>query len=292
MLATWMAIDWGTTNRRAYAMTDEGAVVETVRDDFGVLGVAKGGFPAALAALRARLGDLPAIAAGSVGSAQGWVNTPYCAAPASLEDLAAALVTVGGERLRIVPGISFAKDERFDVMRGEEVQALGAVRAGLVPADAHLCMPGTHNKWLRLESGRIVEFTTAMTGEMFALLRDHSLLHEMLKGEAKDGPDFRQGVAEAGEKRPLLSSLFGVRASTLLGGRAAEAGASYTSGLLIGADVFAALSTDMGIIHILADEHLSALYAAAISQLGGKSTSVDSHAAFVAGIQHIRNRCR
>jgi 2-dehydro-3-deoxygalactonokinase len=291
MTASWIAIDWGTTNRRAYAMSADGHVVDTFRDDRGILSVSAGRFPAELAVLRETLGDLPAIAAGTVGAAQGWLNVPYVAAPASLADLAAALVPIAGESITIVPGVSFMSDGRCDVMRGEEVQALGAVAAGLVPGDALLCQPGTHNKWVHLEQGRIMRFTTAMTGEMFALLTAHSLLRDMLKGEAADDAAFREGVADAADGCDLLSALFGVRASVLLGKRAAADGASYASGLLIGADVAARLSPSEP-VHILADAKLIALYQSAIALLGGQSHAIDSHAAFTAGMAQIRELAR
>ena len=163
---------------------------------------------------------------------------------------------------------------------------LGAVAAGLVPPDGLLCQPGTHCKWARMADGAIAGFRTTMTGELFALLRQHSLLADMLAAPVVDGAAFRAGVADAGDGR-LLSDLFGVRASDLLRQRQRGDAASYASGLLIGSDVREqALAGDTD-VYLLASGDLASLYAAAIDEVGGHAVAVDSHAAFVSGIAAI-----
>ncbi|MDP1028020.1 2-dehydro-3-deoxygalactonokinase [Sphingomonas sp. KR1UV-12] len=285
----YLALDWGTTNRRAYLMADDGAMLDTMRDDRGVLAVGREEYPAELEALRARYGDLPVIAAGMVGSTRGWHEAPYVAAPVDAAGLAAAALVLDDQRFTIVPGVSLLTDTRADVMRGEEVQVLGAVAAGLAPADALFCQPGTHNKWVRTEAGRITGFATAMTGELFALLRDHGILAGMLGGSVADGPAFRDGLARGAGAADLTVALFEVRAGVLLGRRAAEDAAAYASGILIGADVGSqGAGGAIGTVHLLADGNLADLYAAAIAALGGTAVRVDSHAAFLAGIHHLR----
>ena len=278
----WLAIDWGTSRRRAWRLSAAGEVRDSMEDDRGVLAVAPGGFAQELQMLRSRLGDLPAIAAGMVGSNRGWVGAPYLPLPAGLRDLAAQLTEVGGQRLSIVPGLRAAAD----VMRGEEVQLLGAVAAGLVPGDAIVCQPGTHNKWAVLEGGRIAHFTTVMTGELFALLKAQGVLAGMLDADVADGAAFREGVHAAAAGRDLPAQLFGVRARVLLQQLAVEDAASYASGLLIGADVAPRLTGAM--VHVLATPPLSDLYAAAIDTLGGRSLAVSASAAFLQGLQRIR----
>ena len=277
-----IAVDWGTTNRRAYQLDGAGAVLRSTRDDKGLLAVAPGGFADAVAEIRATLGDHPMLLAGMVGSARGWVHVPYVPCPAGLAELAAALHWVDA-RTAIVPGLS---DPSGDVMRGEEVQVLGAVAGGLAPADAMLCQPGTHCKWARMARGKVAGFSTAMTGELFALLKDHSLLGEFLRGPISDGAPFREGLRN-GLAGDLTRRLFGVRASALLDLRPAQDSAAYTSGLLIGHDVAGAGLEAGQMVHILADPHLGSLYAAAIEQAGGHPIRIDSHAAFVAGLSHI-----
>ncbi|RVU07758.1 2-dehydro-3-deoxygalactonokinase [Novosphingobium umbonatum] len=286
MTGQLIAIDWGTTNRRAYLLDEDGNVVTTERDGRGLLAIEAGGFAGEVAEIRAKLGDWPVLLAGMVGSAKGWVNVPYLACPAGLDDLAGALHWVEAGRTAIVPGLSYSQGVQGDVMRGEEVQLLGATAAGLVPADSLLCQPGTHCKWARMEGGRVASFATAMTGEIFALLKSHSLLSDFLTGAVEDGAAFRAGVADGLSGR-LTSLLFGVRASALLGLRSAQDSAAYTSGLLIGHDVAGEQLAAGQPAYILSDRHLGALYSAAVEMAGGTAHLVDSHAAFVAGISHI-----
>ena len=280
---SFVAVDWGTTNRRAY-LIDDGAVVRTERDALGILSVPSGGFAAAAAALRARFDDRPMLLAGMVGSNRGWVDAGYVPCPATLDALAAAAVRAD-EGVTIVPGVSTIGRGRGDVMRGEEVQLLGAVAAGLAPADALLCQPGTHCKWARVTDGAITGFATAMTGEMFGLLREHALIGAAMRGEVTAGQAFADGVARAGEG-DWLAALFGVRPASLLGLRDDADAASYVSGLLIGSDVRSQAAAGTR-VHVLADQALAALYAAALTQIGATAVSVDSHAAFVAGVTRL-----
>jgi 2-dehydro-3-deoxygalactonokinase len=278
--SAFLAVDWGATNRRTYRI-EEGRVAGSERDDRGVTAVAAGGFEAEVADLRARFGDLPMLLAGMIGSNIGWRAAPYVAVPAGIGELAANLLRIDS-RTAIVPGVSTTGPA--DVMRGEEVQLLGAVEAGLVPGDALLVQPGTHCKWVEMARGRIAGFTTAMTGELFALLRKYGLLASQLSGEVIAGPAFFDGVREGG-KRDLAASLFGIRAAKLLGERGDDDAASFASGVLIGADTAARLAGRGGeTVYILADPVLGGLYAAAIEANGCTAERVDSHDAFAAGI--------
>ncbi len=282
----FVAVDWGTTNRRAYVL-NAGTVVRSDRDERGILAFAEGGFAAEVAALRARYDGLPLVLAGMVGSNRGWIDAGYVAAPAGLDALAAAVVRPA-DGVAIVPGVSRAVGDRGDVMRGEEVQLLGAVAAGLAPPDGLLCQPGTHCKWARMEGGRIADFTTAMTGEMFALLRDHALIGLTMTEPPADDPAFADGVAEAA-RGDLLGALFGVRPAGLLGLRPAAEAASFVSGVLIGSDVRAHVTREDE-VYLLADGPIGALYTRAITAAGRTAHMVDSHAAFVAGITRIQER--
>jgi 2-dehydro-3-deoxygalactonokinase len=278
-----LAIDWGTTNRRVYRIED-GKVTATERDALGVTAVSD--FAGELAAIRARFGDLPVLMAGMVGSTIGWREARYVPAPAGLDDLRDNLLRID-DRTAIVPGVSFSDGARGDVMRGEEVQLLGAVAAGLAPSDALLVQPGTHCKWVEMAGSRIARFTTAMTGELFALVRAHGILSAQLGADVVLGDSFRDGVRE-GAKRDLTASLFGIRAAKLLGLRDDADAASFASGLIIGADVASRVADNpFDAAYILADPVLGGLYAAAIEVHGRAATIIDSHAAFVAGISRI-----
>jgi 2-dehydro-3-deoxygalactonokinase len=281
----FIAVDWGTTNRRAYVI-DKSEVVASEQDDGGVLSVPAGGFPASVADLRARHGGLPMLLAGMVGSNRGWHDAGYVAAPAGIAELAGNLVSPV-EGVDIVPGVCRDSGGRQDVMRGEEVQLLGAVAAGLAPADALLCQPGTHVKWAVMQGGVLADFTSSMTGEMFAMLKAHSLIGSEMTGGVDADEEFRKGV-EASADGDLLAALFGVRAASVLGARAPGAAAAYVSGLLLGTDCRARIKPGET-VYLLADGLLARLYSAAISIAGGEAVIVDSHAAFIAGITRIRD---
>ena len=282
-----IAVDWGTTNRRAYRIEADGSVSDTVRDGSGVLAMAAEDYVPAIASLRARLGDLPVIAAGMIGSTRGWREAAYVPAPADLAALAGAALRIEETDVTIVPGVSWVDGPRADVMRGEEVQVLGAIAAGLAPADAVFCQPGTHNKWIATRDAHIVDVTTVMTGELFALLKAHGILAGMLDGPVADGTAFREGIARGAGARDLGAALFEVRASVLLNRRAPEDAAAYASGVLIGNDV-GARDVAGNTVHLLAEGTLAALYTVAIEALGGRVQPVDATAAFIAGIHHLR----
>ncbi|MEO6360992.1 MAG: 2-dehydro-3-deoxygalactonokinase [Sphingomicrobium sp.] len=283
----FIAVDWGTTNRRAYLLDAAGECAREFEDGKGILSVPRGGFETAVAEIRAQLGDKPLLLAGMVGSNRGWKEAPYVASPAGLEQLAEGIVWVE-DRAGIVPGVSFLSDDRADVMRGEEVQVLGAVAASLIPKDCTVCHPGTHNKWVTVEQSRITAFRTVMTGELFNLLKSHSILADLLKNEVVPGAAFLAGVRHGLSKEDLQSELFSVRARVLLGRGSADDAASYVSGLLIGGDVRIGLgSADPGPLVIMARPELTGLYAVAVREAGREAVELDGERTFLAGIRRI-----
>jgi 2-dehydro-3-deoxygalactonokinase len=290
---SFIAVDWGTSNRRAWRLGPDGAVAAEMEDDKGILAVPKGGFPAALAEIRARLGDLPLLMAGMVGSNRGWIEAPYVPCPAGLDELAARLCRIEGERAAIVPGVCFVSNESADVMRGEEVQVLGARAEGWIGDDMTLCHPGTHNKWVRLERGRIAAFRTVMTGEMFNLLKAHSILADLLAGPVEPGPAFEAGVRHGLERDDLTAELFSVRARTLLGKAPREEAGAYVSGLLVGADLKVGLRlAGEGEIVAMGRPDLTRLFAAALAVAGRPARAVDGEAAFLAGARQLAELVR
>ena len=282
----FIAADWGTTNRRAYLLNGAGECVDEFEDEKGIRSVEKDGFEAAVAEIRERLGDLPLLLAGMVGSNRGWIEVPYVRCPAGLADLASALAWPEAGRTAIVPGVSFV--EEADVMRGEEVQLLGALAAGMVPEDALVCHPGTHNKWARLKDGKIARFATVMTGELFNLLRDRSILADLLSGTAKAGDAFASGVRRGLEDECLTAELFKIRARVLLGQADAKDAPSYGSGLLIGADVRAGLrAAGDGQVVVMGRPELTELYSEALRIARRPCREVDGEQAFLAGARAI-----
>jgi 2-dehydro-3-deoxygalactonokinase len=286
----FIAVDWGTTNRRAYLIDSAGKQTGEFEDGKGILTISAGEFPAAIAEIRAKLGDKPLLLAGMIGSNRGWKEAPYVACPAGLDELAKGLVWAG-EREAIVPGVSYIGDDRADVMRGEEVQVLGALAAGLVGPDSLVCHPGTHNKWTVLHQGRIQSFRTVMTGELFSLLKEHSILSDLLQGPVEANDVFRSAARYAVFHEALPAELFSIRASVLLGQRKKTDAPSYASGLLIGTDVRIGLTYPTGAqVVVMGRPELTHLYAAAIEQAERQAIQLDGEQCFLAGIQEIAKR--
>lgn len=254
------------------------------------MSVPQGGFAGAVAEIRAKLGDKPLLLAGMIGSNRGWKEAPYVPCPATIDDLAKQLVWAG-EREAIVPGVSYIGQGRADVMRGEEVQLLGGVAAGLVAHDLLVCHPGTHNKWALLRQGSLHTFGTVMTGELFSLLKQHSILADVLGGPVDVNDAFKRGARFGLDHEMLPAALFGVRASVLLGQMKKEDAPSYVSGLLIGTDVRIGLTWPLSVrIPIMGRKELTRLYAAAVEEAGREAVEVDGEQCFLAGIHEIAKR--
>lgn len=271
-----IALDWGTSTLRAWLLDGRGRVLDSARAPMGIMQVERREFADALDAVTAGWPQrLQAIASGMIGSTRGWVEAPYLSCPVSLGDLASALVPVPGGRLWIVPGVIRTSDVP-DVMRGEETQIAGAValRSDL-GRGARFVLPGTHCKWVDVSDGHIETFATYMTGELFAVLRDHSIL----SGPAREAtPDasatggsaaFLRGVDAARRGDGIAPLLFSVRALEVTGGLTSGESLEYLSGLLIGDEIRSALAEPAGMPPILIGEPaLCARYRRALSRFG------------------------
>lgn len=289
-----IVVDWGTSSFRAFRIADDGAIVDRRSSARGIMHVPDGRFAETL---RNEVGDwLKAgenrvLLAGMIGSRQGWKEAPYVPCPAGAAELGAALVDVpfDGAQVKLVPGMNGVDLSGIaEVMRGEETQVVGALAA--IGRDGLACLPGTHSKWVRVEGGRIVRFTSHMTGEVFGALRDHTILGRMMKDGAPNDEAFLAGVARSAEPGGLLHHLFGVRTQTLFGNLAETDGASYLSGILIGHELRAELGGMQGeTVHLIGAPELVALYAQAIAACGSKAACHDGDAS-VRGLVMIGER--
>lgn len=255
-----IGLDWGTSSLRAMLFAADGQVLETRRQPWGIRNLPEGGFPAALAAITAGWPSLPCVAAGMVGSRNGWHEVPYLELPAGAPALAAALDR-GDGRPMLVPGLRDARGP--DVMRGEETQLIGLLAAHPELVDATIVLPGTHSKWATIRGRAIVAFRTLMTGELFALLRQHSILGAGIEAEAGGAPEaFLEGVQATRDSgaEGAMSRLFGTRARMLDGSLAADAVPDYLSGLLIGEEFRSMAHARHEPLWLVGDEALCARY--------------------------------
>lgn len=286
MTKPFIAVDWGTTSFRAYHVSADGKVLDERRSNDGILAVKDGAFEQALEQhLHGLDKGLPVVAAGMITSRQGWVEVPYVDCPAGPNELAKAIVTktlASGRTIHFSTGLHIKSESLgHDVMRSEETQVFG----GLASGAAHFVTPGTHSKWIDVEEGRIVSFETYVTGESFALYRNHSILGRLMTGDGDDKAAFARGVERAfADPAGLLHSLFSVRSLGLYNEVEAGALSSYLSGLLIGAEVAHATSQRKrhGRYLVLASSGIASRYLRAMHMAGLKAEMGDS-LAIVAG---------
>jgi 2-dehydro-3-deoxygalactonokinase len=288
-----IGLDWGTSNCRAFRIARDGAVLETRAGAKGILAVEQGDFAGAFMSL---VGDwlgahaAPVLMSGMIGSRQGWVEAPYVDLPADAAQLAAALAPVPFPECKvwIVPGIvGAALAGGRDVMRGEETQIIGAMDA-MDGGNGVLCMPGTHSKWVTVQGGRITHFATFMTGEVYGVLRQHSILGRLMEGEAHDEAAFIAGLERGRREGGLLHQLFGVRTDGLFATMSAAALPSFLSGLLIGHEVRAAREAFTGArVVLIGAPVLMARYKAALAAERIENASVAGDAAAVRGLWRI-----
>lgn len=297
-MAQLIAADWGTSNCRAFLIDAQGEAQDSREAPIGILGVAEGKLAEALAGL---VGDwlqlsptLPVLLAGMIGSRQGWVEAAYVACPAGVEEIAAALAETRafGRVIHFVPGLScggLAGGQ--DVLRGEEVQVLGALALDVGARDGPtvLCLPGTHSKWVEVREGRVCRFATFMTGEVYAVLRAHSILGRLMADDEPDDGAFAAGVTRSGAAGGLLHHVFGVRTAGLFAELPGAHLSAFLSGLLIGHEARAALATVPAVpeILIVGAERLAGLYAQALRRLGRSTRIVDGATASAKGLAQV-----
>lgn len=291
-----IALDWGTSSLRAWLLDGAGRPIEATRAPLGLMQIADRNFAAAFDAVagawRVRWPHLPALAAGMVGAAQGWVEAPYLPCPAGPDELAGALAAVPERHLFIVPGV--IRRVPANVMRGEETQVAGALalRPDLA-ARSRLVLPGTHSKWVRVEEGRIVGFDSWMTGELFAVLKDHSILGRFSRdGAAAPGADeaeaaFLEGVDAARAAGRASGLYFSARARVLAGELAPGAALDYLSGLLIGEEIAAAWAPGETPL-LIGDAALCRRYRLALARFGAAGAEEVPDAALV-GLWRVAN---
>jgi 2-dehydro-3-deoxygalactonokinase len=263
--------DWGTSRLRLFRM-ESGAPVHRIDGP----GIAEAG-PRAAEVLRAALGELggpkptAVLLCGMAGARGALIEAPYAPCPARVPEWAAAAASLqlDGTSVTVAAGLSCRNwNAGADVMRGEETQLFGAMRLRPdLAAGEHLVVhPGTHAKWIRLADAAVERFHTVPTGELFALLSNHSTLLRAGTEEGDAGDGFAQGVERA-TAGGLLPGLFEVRAAQLIDQQSAAHAKAYLSGLLIRAEVDAMerLLGRVGTVTLIGDPALTAEYARVLS---------------------------
>jgi len=276
-----IALDWGTSNLRASLLDPSGHSLEQRQSAMGVMKVPDGGFGSVLVEL---CGDwmqahrIPLIASGMVGSRQGWKEAPYLSCPATLKQAALQLTKVqfddpvaGKHCVYIAPGLKCIDEHaQTDVMRGEETQIWGAQ----LPPSSICVLPGTHSKWIWLDaSGDFQNFKTFMTGEMYSLLTQYSILGRLMDVPETGAPlkqdVFLRGVSlGVSGHAEVLHTLFAARTTGLMGHLNATELPDFLSGILIGAEIGSASLNAVTQVHLIGEGSLCERYARAFQHQG------------------------
>jgi 2-dehydro-3-deoxygalactonokinase len=296
----FIAGDWGTSRLRLYLCDTRGTVLARGEAEGAAVPDCDGRFAAAVAPWNKAHGVLPAILSGMVGSTIGWREVPYLKCPARPETIAATALRfeAAGRAIAILPGLSCRGITGApDVMRGEETQILGALRlhSQLAKGRQVFCLPGTHTKWAVASDGAVTQFQTALSGELYELLRRHSVLvsdgaHLQDSSVDAQNPAFMLGLdfARSNRKADLLHLLFSARSRVVTGEMAKTDASSYLSGLILGKDIATAQSLlDLkGPVQLICTQALAALYGKALNAYDIESAVIDGDRAALAGLVH------
>jgi len=279
-----IGVDWGTSSFRAYLINAEGGVIDSISTPEGILSVNENDFESTFERLIGHwlqgYPALPIVLSGMITSRNGWFEIDYVPVPAEIFELASAMVefeTIKGRKLHFATGLAILDDGKTpDVMRGEETELIGQFCQH--DSDGIFLLPGTHSKWVRVEDRRILEFETYMTGEVFALLKQHSILGKFMTADSHSAEAFDRGVKwRAESSHSILHTLFSVRTLPLFEQMATQDVADYLSGLLIAEEIMGALATRQAIseVTVIGRGDLADRYCRALELMGKSATVVD-----------------
>lgn len=298
----WIAVDWGTSSLRAWYVQNDGFVQTNARSTQGAGSLTSSEFERVLLDLvgpwlKVDNTPLPVVICGMAGSRQGWVEAPYVPLPASFSELAQNVVRAPMRDTRlapvIVPGVCQNNAAGPDVIRGEETLLLGLLSEAGTQRRT-FCLPGTHSKWVHTENHRMLCSRTFLTGELFALVSQKSILRHSLEGSGDMDLDaFRRGVTDIKTgSASFLGSLFSIRASHLLNGTDPHTAYAYLSGLIIGTELKELQESGQlkpgDVVDIIANSALTRGYSSALTVFGATACVHDGDMAALKGLSKIR----
>lgn len=291
--AKWIAVDWGTTHMRAWAIDMSGDVLAYSESDEGMKDLQQNEFEPVLLRLIENWIDnekvTPVIVCGMVGARQGWVETPYQKTPCvPIDKNQLTIASTKDTRIQVnlVPGVM--QHEPADIMRGEETQIAGFLKSK-PDFDGIVCLPGTHVKWVKIIKGKIENFTTFMTGELFGVISNNTLLSHSIDGDGWHQPSFEKGLMYGFENPSLIASgLFSLRAESILDGLDSESARARLSGLLLGVELHGTQNYwQKNNVTFIGSELLTKNYQSALELMGGESELFNIEAATLAGLSSV-----
>ncbi len=290
----WVAADWGTSHLRLWPMGADGVPLRRIDSDKGMSSLSASEYEQTLSALLEPYRDpnkaLDVLCCGMAGSRQGWTEAPYALAPCAPPSFdTATRVETQDARLRVYILSGVKQAEPADVMRGEETQIAG-VLAEHPELDGVICLPGTHTKWVSVKDGQITGFATFLSGELFQLVSQHSVLRHTLAQKGWDVDAFKAGCRDgAAAPNRLANALFGLRAGALLNDLDPVAARSRASGYLLGMEIEALRAEWQGrSVVIVGENEIAQAYATALDLQGATAEITDAEKVTLAGLSAAR----
>lgn len=288
--------DWGSSNIRMF-LFDNNKLIDSKRSDKGIT-VIQGNqcellFKELCSDWFTDDNNIPITLCGMVGSINGWIETPYLNCPINLKEIHKHLCTVKNQYnfdIKIIPGLCVNKQGNFNIMRGEETQLMGVVSDN----SYNICiMPGTHCKWVLLDGSTVVDFKTAMIGEMHKLFMEKSLIGAGTPLQEKNENIFLKGLQCGFDEGNVIFKLFECRAIRVLQKIPPQYASEFLSGLLIGSELNA-ITNLYGLnkntkICIVGNSNLANRYMKALNHIDLTATIIDGDKAFLDGIKPIAN---
>ena len=278
----WIAIDWGSSNLRVWALNNNNAILDSILSNDGMLGLASNEFEPLLFEKISKWGvgdaNIPILCCGMVGAKQGWVEAPYASIPYNLmQEVDSVKVSCSDDRLNVQILGGLRQDNPADVMRGEETQIRGFLSI-FSNFDGIICLPGTHTKWVHVSAGEVISFRTFMSGELFDLLSKFSVLKHSVKSSGWNDKEFRSAVSESiSNPQKIFSDFFKLRADHLLKQVEQSELRSKLSGYIIGAELAGAKPYWLGQnVVILGNDNLSKIYKTALEGQGIFAQEIDA----------------
>ena len=278
----WIAVDWGSSNLRMWALDKKNEILDSFSSNDGMLGLENDDFEPLLYDKISNWVsgeiNIPILCCGMVGAKQGWMEAPYSTVPYSLmqeTDSVKVICTDNSLDVRILGGLK--QNDPADVMRGEETQIRGFLSI-FSNFDGIICLPGTHTKWVQVSAGEVISFRTFMSGELFALMSEYSVLKHSVNSDGWNYQEFNSAVSESiSNPQKLFSDFFKLRADDLLNKVEKSVLRSKLSGYIIGTELAGAKPYWLGQnIVILAKDDLSKVYKAALEGQGVFAQEVDA----------------
>ena len=292
--ADWVAVDWGTSNLRCWVVSSN-EVVHYGNKPLGMINLDQNSYEKTLISevdkfLKPRKKTMILIC-GMAGSRQGWREAPYLSVPCRPPELKDAVnVQCQDPRIliKILPGLKQHKPA--DIMRGEETQIKGILHKNS-RFDGIICLPGTHTKWVRVSAGEIISFQTFMTGELFSLLSERSILKHSVAESGWDETIFKASVDEViSDNKRLANKLFSLRGEYILNNLEEVAARNRLSGYLIGLELSGSRPYWLGEkVYILGEDTISKAYEVALRAQGISVERYHEKNASLDGLKAIYN---